>query len=686
MTDNFHVIFNPLLPVSGLVVLACLAAPVMGMGLLRQARGAIGRSILFVLLLLALSNPSLVREKRDPLKDTALIVIDDSSSMKLRERAAEARHAAEAMANKLAAFADLDVETVYVSGETETDLFRALEQKRATIPSDRLAGIIAITDGEAHDAPSSGLKAPFHALIVGKKDEVDRRIVVKSAPAYGIIGQEATVTLRVEDMPKAQGSRAAVTIIRDDGTQENITMPVGEDVEIKTEIKHAGANVLAFEAETVPNELTPINNVATVTVNGIRDRLRVLLVSGEPHIGGRNWRNLLKADPDVDLIHFTILRSPFKDNAVPNKELSLIAFPTKEIFDTKLNQFNMVIFDGFTARSLVPDNYLENIAKYVEDGGALLITNAIGEQAAQLSSSPLAKVLPTVPSGKLLTGSFVPAVTDEGKRHPVTATLESDRTHDLWSPWYRQVEARLNDRASEVLLSGINQKPLLVLGRVGKGRVAQFMSNQFWLWTRDYPHGGPQAELLRRTTHWLVQEPELDETALHAKAESADDGWKISITKRSLKDNSAAIVLTGPDNQPQNVKLSLNSAEGILTATVPVKTSGLYHVKDDKSEIFVMTGSPNAPEFGAMTASGDVLAPIAKASAGSVTWLADQADGPDVRRTDKNGAQSGWGWIGLKKNGQYRIVGSNAYPLWPAWAALVVLLLAAMAVWRREGR
>jgi len=689
MTDHFHIVFAPLLPLMWLVVLAVAAALLSGVALLRRAHGGVGRTLLFALLLLALANPSLIGEKREALKDTALLVIDDSASMKLGERTAQATQAADAVTKKLTAFSDLDIETLHVSGEDETDLFHAIEQKRETIPSDRLAGIIAITDGQIHDLPSSDFTAPFHTLIAGQKGEVDRRIVIVSAPAYALVGKQAAVTLRVEDEPKAQSENAVVTITGDDGATQTLTIPVGKDVEVNVTMNHAGANFSAFEVEPLPQELTTINNTATATINGIRDRLRVLLVSGEPHSGGRNWRNLLKADAAVDLVHFTILRSPFKESAAPNSELSLIAFPSKEIFDTKLKSFDLVIFDGFSSRTLVPDVYLANIAHYVQNGGALLVSNATGQQAAELSQSPLAHILPTASQGEVLTGSFVPALTDAGKRHPVTATLGTVMPQKLWSPWYRQADARLTDASAETVMTGLGEKPLLVLSHVGQGRVAQFLSNQFWLWARDYPQGGPQAELLRRTAHWLVGEPELDEFALRAHAERKDDGWQILIDKQSLHDTTANVVMTGPDQQPVQVKLAADPGSkdsGTLHAAVPVKDAGLYHIKDDSREILVMAGVPNVPEFGAMVATDKVVQPLAQKSGGTVAWLADDPDGPEIRRMDKDAAQSGWGWIGLKKNGQYRVTGSDAYPLWPAWAALALLLLVAMGVWRREGR
>ena len=413
-------------------------------------------------------------------------------------------------------------------------------------------------------------------------------------------------------------------------------------------------------------------------------RLRVLLVSGAPHIGGRTWRNLLKADPAVDLVHFTILRTPDKNPFAPNSEMALIAFPTRELFEVKLKNFDLVIFDRFSNRSLMPDAYLENIAHYVEQGGALLISNATDEDTDALSASPLAHLLPAESTGHLLTGAFVPDLTEAGKRHPVTATLANERPRSDWGPWFRQIDAHV--RSGEILMTGINGAPLLILDHVGQGRVAQFLSDQFWLWGRGYQKGGPQPELLRRVAHWLVQEPELDETALRAHANSVDGTWQLTISKRSLHDDQSVVNVTDPNEQTSQVTLRPSSDAGVLSATFPTSNPGLYRIKDGDKELMTIVGATDAPEFGDMRATEDILAPTVQSTGGSVFWLEDHPDGPSLKRTDADAAQKGWNWIGLRRNGQYRVTGSEAYPLWPAWAALATLLTILLWGWRREGK
>jgi len=683
MSAHLNIIFAPLIAPPWLFLLLGLAALFVFYALLRRARGALWRATASAFFILALANPSLIKEQHEPLKDVAIIAVDDSASMQLENRAPQAATALDALTKKLSSFKDMDTEIIHVKGSEETDLFAAIDKKLAAVPHDRLAGVIVLTDGEAHDKPSS-YAAPFHALMAGHKNEVDRRLIVKEAPAYGLVGKNASLTLRIEDTPKAQSENATVIFRRGKGESQSLTIPVGKDVSFEAPVDHPGQNLFVFTAEPVPDELTLLNNTASVSVNGIRDRLRVLLVSGQPHIGGRTWRNFLKADPAVDLIHFTILRSPMKMDATPNTEMSLIAFPVHELFETKLNSFDLVILDRFRSQSLVPDEYLENIAKYVENGGALLVSNATEEGIPPLTFSPLARILPAMPTGKLLTGSFVPDLSEAGKRHPVTNTLTRIAPRDGWGPWFRQTGSR--NAHGETVMTGLDGQPLLILDHVKEGRVAQFLSDQFWLWSRNYRGGGPQAELLRRVAHWLVDEPELDEAALHASSDLKEDGWQLTVTKQSLHDDSDSVSVTDPDGKTSQLTLSPSPLPGVLSATMPVATTGLYEIKDSEREILAMVGPKNAPEFGEMIATADKVKPATDASGGGIFWLDDRADGPNIHRTSASAAQEGWDWIGLVQNGKYRVVGSKAWPLLPPWLAALLILGSSMLAWRREGR
>ena len=297
-----------------------------------------------------------------------------------------------------------------------------------------------------------------------------------------------------------------------------MTVPVGRDVTLSIPIDHGGPNVLEIEVEAGPQELTLANNRAAIVVNGVRDRLRVLLVSGEPHAGERVWRNILKSDPSVDLVHFTILRPPEKQDGTPIRELSLIAFPIRELFDVKLDEFDLIIFDRYSQRGIIPQAYIDNVVRYVRRGGALL--EAAGPTFGTpmtLFRTPLGEILPTEPTGDVREQGFRPQLTALGRRHPVTADLPGagkPGEAPSWGRWFRQVEGRRH--SGTAIMSGENGGPLLVLDRVGNGRIAQLLSDQMWLWARGFEGGGPQAELLRRLAYWLMKEPDLEENDLRA--------------------------------------------------------------------------------------------------------------------------------------------------------------------------
>ncbi|MGZ5961495.1 MAG: hypothetical protein ACXWLE_10455, partial [Rhizomicrobium sp.] len=505
-----------------------------------RARGAWARALVFAALVFVLANPLIVHETRSPLPDVAAIVIDRSQSMGIENRRAEEDAALAAIRKQLAAEKNLEVResvvTTTTTGEDNgTQLFAGLNSALADVPPERIAGAILITDGEVHDAPPAdklAIHAPVHALIAGRRDERDRKLTIVNAARFAIVGQSASMVVRVDDFGSAEGGTADVEVRIDGNSIGTRVVPVGKDATIDIPVGHGGENVVEVEAKPGASELTLQNNRAVVTMSGVRDRLRVLLVSGEPHAGERVWRNLLKADPSVDLVHFTILRPPAKQDATPIDELSLIAFPTRELFSEKLSSFDLVIFDRYSERGILPLLYYENLAAYVENGGALLV--ASGPEFAQdmsISRTPLASVLPAQPTGEIVTQGFKPMVTAQGMAHPVTRDLPGANTATsppTWGRWFRIIGA--TKVSGETVMSGPNDRPLLVLDNVKQGRVAELLSDHAWLWARGFEGGGPQAELLRRLAHWLMKEPELEEERLSA---TIADGT-ITVERRTM--------------------------------------------------------------------------------------------------------------------------------------------------------
>lgn len=689
--DAIAVGFGPLLPWPAIAVLAAAAMLVAGLVLALRARGGWWRVLALALLVLALANPSIVAERRDPRADVLVVAIDRTASQEIGERPGRTEAAVAALDEKLARMPDLTVQRVVVSGrglsgaEDGTRLLAAVREALVDVPEHRLAGVIAITDGQVHDVEAAMAAerrpAPFHVLLTGERGEQDRRLRIARAPSFGMVDKTVTVTLEVIDPAAAPGSTATVLVGIDGAEATPLSVPVNQEHSIEVPIEHGGQTILEFAAEPGSHELVLDNNRAVIAVNGVRDRLRVLLVSGEPHAGERTWRDILKSDPSVDLVHFTILRPPEKQDGTPIRELSLIAFPIRELFELKLADFDLIIFDRYRRRGVLPRMYMQNIAQYVRNGGALL--EASGPTFASrlsLARTPIGDVLPAQPTGGVVEQGFRPRVTGLGERHPVTAGLAGageDGAEPTWGRWFRQIEAR--DVRGHVVMSGDAERPLLVLDRVGEGRVAHLLSDHLWLWSRGYEGGGPQAELLRRTAHWLMREPDLEEDVLRAFAR----GDQLEIDRRTLDGALAPVRVTGPDGKSRDVELE-EAGPGHGTATMQVERPGLYRLGDGVRTALVAVGALNPIELSDVAATEDRLRPLVEATGGGMQWIA--GDGmPALRRVSTERAASGRGWFGLRLNGDYVVTGVLTIPALPAALALLLLLGTLMLAWRREG-
>ncbi|MGH1482481.1 MAG: hypothetical protein ACRBM6_27810 [Geminicoccales bacterium] len=688
------VIFAPLLPIWLLLALGLAILLITGLGLWRRARGSLLRAAMLGLGLLALANPVVIREERDPLDDVVLMVTDRSPSQAIDERTSQLDEVSVTLREQLQALPDTELVETTVTGEGKggTRLFKTLGTSLAEIGRQNLSGVVIVSDGQVHDVPAEierlGIDAPVHLLLTGKPDEIDRRLTVDEVPSYGVVGDPLEITFRVEELGPVEGTAPVPVILRQNGdVVHRVQVMPGALERLPIELDRAGQTVIELEAEGLAEELTPKNNRQVFFINGVRDRLRVLLVSGQPYPGLRVWRNLLKADPAVDLVHFTILRPPEKQDGTPIRELALIAFPSRELFEVKLGEFDLVIFDRYSRRGLLPLAYLDNVASYVEDGGALLeIAGPEFAHPLSLYRTPLARVLPARPSGVVYDQGFTPKMTEVGDRHPVTRGLsgttkldENGDTEPGWGRWFRQVDVEVND--SDVLMEGAADRPLLVLDRIGEGRVAQLLSDHAWLWARGVESGGPQGLLLRRLVHWLMQEPELEEEMLSA----APQGEQIVIERRSLDDiDGSDIKITSPAGEVSAAVLSAMS-EGIGQAEIEAGERGLYRIEDGDLTTYAAVRPISAVELSDMRATADLLSPLIEATSGGVFWLAEEGL-PSVRKTGLNRAVAGRDWIGFMRNERYLVAGADQQPLLPAILALALLLGFLGFAWYREGR
>ncbi len=701
---NWSLNFAPLVPWFVIVLAAVLALALVGLMLWRRQRGAPFRALALAALIIALMNPMLREEQRESLSNVAIVVVDESTSQQLGTRQADTAAIKADLEAKLAKIPNLTVKMVPAGrpgdgGATGTNLFAGLNAALADVAPDRISGVITVTDGQVHDVPGTanalGFDAPVHTIVTGARDEFDRRIEVLKAPKFGIVGQsrDVEVAIRESGKPGRSGADVKVTIRREGRPDETRRSRPGGTVKFDMPFPHSGMNLVEVEIETAPGELTAANNRTVIEAEGVRENLKVLLVSGEPHAGERTWRNLLKSDAAVDLVHFTILRPPEKQDGTPINQLSLIAFPTRELFSERIKDFDLIIFDRYQHRGILQLLYYDNIARYVQAGGALLV--AAGDDFASstsLAKTPLAPALPASPTGRVIEMPFKPRLSGDGQKHPVTVGLPGGAGDTpTWGRWFRQAE--VNNTRGHTILVGAEKAPLLVVERKGKGRVALLTSDHAWLWARGYEGGGPHTDLLRRLSHWLMKEPDLEEERLIATAR----GMKLTIERRSMGDTVAPVKLSAPAGEESEVTLD-TAAPGIWRTTVDVKLPGLYKVQTPSGTetltAVAHAGTLDVREMSEVVATEERTKPIADATGGGVFWaktsgLVPGTSSIDVPRvTMLSGAKvlAGSGWLGLKDREAFVTKGVKLTPVYTGFPALLTIIALLALAWWREGR
>lgn len=687
---DFSIALSPDLPIWLIVAIATASGLLVLWGIWRRLRGAWVRLLAWALIVAALSNPAVLLEERDPIRSVVAVVTDLSGSQRLDGREAQTEAVAQAVAER---FGRLDMfelrevsarDQVSQASDISTALFSALRSALQDVPPDQVAGAVVITDGQVHDIPETlsaiGMDAPVHALITGREDERDRRMVIQSAPRFGVVGEPFGIEFVVDQRGFASDSQLVSVSIFLDGELVSVEeVEANRPARFESEVAHGGKNIIELRVEADEGEITDINNRAFVTLNGIRENLRVLLVSGEPHAGERAWRNLLKSDPSVDLVHFTILRPPEKQDGTPINQLSLIAFPTRELFIQKIDEFDLIIFDRYRRRGVLPVLYFENIARYVREGGALMIAAGPELGGAGSIADPLADVMPAMPDGTALEARFKPQISEQGLRHPVTRNLDGWREDEPdWGSWFRTVGAV--DVTGNTVMTGRNDQPLLVLNRADEGRVALFLSDHPWLWARGFEGGGPHVQLLRRAAHWLMKQPDLDEERLTASA----GGQRVVIERQTLGDEVGEAVLIGPEGDARQVPL-VETEPGLWRGETQVEGYGLFRAEHDEFTALTQVGPANPREFADVMSTPEMLRPVLEADGGTVRRVADGSV-PRIVSVRSGASAGGQGWIGLVNTDSSVLTGVRRLPLFAGFLGLALLLGMMAAMWAREGR
>lgn len=689
--------FAPLIPLFFLGICAIFIAIICAIAFLSKQRGVILRTAAFSLILLALANPIFTDEEREPVQNIVSVIVDKSQSQATENREQQTDQTLALLDEQLAKYKNIDVRVREVehdkSDNPATNLFSALSNEISDIPANRLAGSILITDGQVHDIPENleqiGINSPIHSLITGDEDKLDIRVEITKAPRFGLVGeyQELIYQVFIDGNREGYGRSDIEVELKLNGEFISTEIaPIGSETSAFVEIPRRGENLIELSVTPVEGEVSEINNKAVIQTEGIRQNLRVLLISGAPHSGERAWRDLLKSDTSIDLVHFTILRPPDRSDGTPIDELSLIAFPTRELFLEKIDEFDLIILDRYQRLGVLSILYYDNIARYVEDGGALLI--AAGPEFSGIQSiatTPLATVLPALPTGRTNKIGYYPRISTEGAKHPVSRDLPGSAAEPPnWGRWFRSIEVDGVD--GDNILNGPNQSPLLVLNRVDQGRVAMLLSDHSWLWSRGFEGGGPHISLYRRIAHWLMGEPALEEEAIFATS----NGENIQITRQTMADNIQPLELVSPSGERGEIILEQTSP-GRFELDFDTQEAGLYQIIDGDLSTLVHVGAVDAPEFKQVISTVEKLQPIATQSKGIVKRVSN--DGAielpqivPVRQLPNSLSTANSNRMLLRTSNETVLVGVTQYPLLGGLLGLAILLIMMSLTWYREGR
>lgn len=667
------------------LLLAMAAVIVFFIALRGKTPDLYGRALFFAGLALLLLNPVFMNEVRESLPDRLVIVVDESSSQKIAGRDQVAEKALQYIQSQIkqgnAPIVIRATAKPGVKGES-TELFSVLRDNLANVPLGQIAGTILITDGQVHDVPADigalSRLAPFHAVLTGKKDEFDRKVTVLSAPKYGVLNDTISISVKVEEFGRKSAEPVVLSVYQDGESQQDISVQPGEKKDFEFTLHHPGQNVFEFTVPGEEDELTANNNSAPVIVNAVRDRLRVLLVSGAPHMGERAWRNLLKSDPAIDLVHFTILRSPMSMDPTPQNELALIVFPVDELFREKIEDFDLIIFDRYQQYGLLLPEYFSNIANFIRNGGAFLMAMGGDQPDETVFNTPLGQVLPVAPqSGEVLKKKFTPKITKLGAAHPVTADLVKGA--ETWGDWYSQTDVRAVGDA-QVLMTGMDEKPLLVLGKQGEGRVAVLSSDNIWLWSKEAAEAGPYTDLLRHTAHWLMKEPELEDGFIKAEVNNRT----IILSQRDLGAAPKTVVMKKPGGQEETLSL-MEKQDGWVRTSVQGDQDGIYSFASEGKKTFAVVGTALSEEFADVRTTEDKLKPLVQESGGATIWYQEEPDFTLRPVSNTASRMGGDGWLGMKENKSYTVSSVASVALMPEWLALLLIFAGIILMWRREG-
>ncbi len=581
----FDIVLNPIFSNKIIFIIYLLILIIIFFSVTNKIANSFTRVIILFIFTLIILQPSIKIEKGKVQKSILTFVIDNTDSQKLSSRHNLYKKIYENILKKVEKDKKFfDILEIAVDNEKYARRFGSVEKIRDSknkptyiyhkndsstkmldyilsevnkFPVKKMSSIFFFTDGQIHENKDEWKKKQFdipsYFIIPNSNLFNDTRLDLGSFPEYVEVGEEVELDVTASIFGKRKKDNLTLTIFGSSEETRSIKFEGNETKKVRLKVNKPGENFYIFNLSSKGGEVSLSNNQKIIKINASRKKLKVLLISGEPYLGTRVWRNFLKSDPAVQLIHMTVLRPPEKIDSTEMKELSLIPFPVRELFEKKIKNFNLVIFDNFKGKNILTPLYFQNLIKFVESGGAILeITGPSYNSRSSLFRTEIGRVLPGIPSGKSLRGEFKPILTKLGTKHPITRSLFED--YQEYGKWYEMNQVTIDEEDTSILMTGIQNNPLLAIKNIDKGRIAQIYSHHIWLWKNISSEKGPYKKLIRNLAHWLMQEPKLEADRL----EISNDDKFIYIDKKNFKNIGSyedSVVVIGPEGNKSKIKL-----------------------------------------------------------------------------------------------------------------------------------
>lgn len=440
-----------------------------------------------------------------------------------------------------------------------TLLREALENVRSRYDGQDLAGIVVISDGIATGRFGEGvddgasrdflerLDARVHTAWVGRHGLKDLAIARINYDEFAFV----RTVVKVEVVVRGTGferRELPVTLELDGKAVRQLPVVIGGDtpearVTFEFTPDRVGKYVYQVSVPVDEDEAMPDNNARAFVLRVIRDKVRVLQVAGRPSWDERALRGLLKSDPNVDLISFFILRTPEDIQLVSPDEMSLIPFPTEELFEHELGSFDVIVFMNFNYGPYQIGPYLENIRKFVEAGGGMamvggdLAFSSGGYHGTAVAEALPVELLPATASPDRLISieEFHPRLTSESRRHPIMQLRHQHRDNEArWNglPPLEGLNLVAGPKPHATVLAvhpflkarGGKGMPVIAAGDYGQGRALAILTDSTWRWGfvaagREGDDGRAYQKFWDNAIRWLIRDPDLEH--LHVESDQA---------------------------------------------------------------------------------------------------------------------------------------------------------------------